>query len=126
MRTRIIIDTQDAEDCPDMPFTLNVHRDDDEGDQSRNTIDIGSETCLIGNDIPAMLRELADKWEAEPLDAIDRGSLDQIEDETDAMDQGEHILEEGPLDGPWHCTCGATGTPGTFIQHTITESEITS
>lgn len=76
MRTRIIIDTQDAEDCPEMPFTLNVHRDDDEGDQSTNTVDIGHETCLIGSDIPAMLRDLADHWEAAPLDAINRDTLE--------------------------------------------------
>jgi hypothetical protein len=68
MRIRIIIDTQDADD-PDaletgMPFTLNVYKDDDDGTPSRVPLEIGSECCLVGGDVPTMLRELAATWRA--------------------------------------------------------------
>jgi hypothetical protein len=79
MRTRIVIDTLDAADAPEAPFTLNVYRDDDDGTESRENVDIlphGS--CLVGADIPAMLRELAAAWERTPLDAIDRDALDDL------------------------------------------------
>lgn len=63
MRIRIIIDDQDAADAPESPFTLNVYRDDDDGTQSR--IPLGDE-AVIGADVPAMLRDLAARWEADP------------------------------------------------------------
>jgi len=63
MRTRIIIDTRDADDAPDTPFTLNVYRDDDDGTPSTFTHAIGlGGGALVGYYIPDMLRELADNW----------------------------------------------------------------
>lgn len=66
MRIRIIIDTQDADEpeAIDTPFTLNVHKDDDDGTPSRVPLHIAGEDCLIGNDIGAMLHELARAWKA--------------------------------------------------------------
>lgn len=67
MRVRIIIDTDDA-DSPEAietgtPFTLNVYCDDDDGTPSREPLEVGSESCLIGGDISAMLRDLATSWQ---------------------------------------------------------------
>jgi hypothetical protein len=89
MRTRIIIDDQDANE-PEaletgMPFTLNVYRDDDDGTESRNPVEIGHESCLVGGYIPVMLRELADAWEAAALDARDRTRLDDEPSEAPAV-----------------------------------------
>lgn len=66
MRIRIIIDTQDADD-PDAvatgtPFTLNAYCDDDDGTPSGQSLEIGSESCLIGGDIAQMLHDLAGYW----------------------------------------------------------------
>jgi len=67
MRIRIIIDPQDADDPAVVesgrPFTLNVHRDDDDGTPGRGGISIGAESCLIGNDIGKMLAELSIAWQ---------------------------------------------------------------
>jgi len=63
MRIRIIIDTQDAEEAPDAPFTLNVYKDDDDGTPSGNPLGIGEEdSCLIGYGIPDLLYRLAQHW----------------------------------------------------------------
>lgn len=61
LRLRIIIDSQDAAECPETPFTLNVYTDDADGSESRIAWDIGNENCLIGASPAQMLRELADK-----------------------------------------------------------------
>lgn len=71
MRIRIIIDTEDADD-PDaiatgMPFTLNAYCDDDDGTPSRQTLEIGSESCLVGGDIAQMLTDLASYWKASAI-----------------------------------------------------------
>lgn len=62
MKITIDIDDQDRfeDDARDTPWTLNLTTDTSEGE----SIPIGSELALIGADIPAMLRELADKWPA--------------------------------------------------------------
>lgn len=77
MRIRIIIDTQDAEDPhvveTDMPFTLNVYKDDEDGTPNSQPLEIGSESCLIGGDIPEMLHNLMDAWSADSvIDQHDR------------------------------------------------------
>lgn len=71
MRIRIIIDTQDADD-PDAvttgtPFTLNAYYDDDDGTPSRQSLEIGSESCLAGGDIAQMLHDLAGYWGASAI-----------------------------------------------------------
>lgn len=62
MRFRIIIDTDDANEPDalesDTPFTLNVYRDDDNGMPSEESLNIGRELSLIGNDISLLLDEL--------------------------------------------------------------------
>lgn len=66
MRIRIIIDTQDAEDPSaletNMPFTLNIYKDDEDGTLSTEPLEIGSESCLVGDDIPGMLHDLKAAW----------------------------------------------------------------
>jgi hypothetical protein len=68
VRLRIILDNQDAAQSPAEPYTLNVYRDNDDGTQSDYSVELadGNE-CLLGSDIPTMLRALADSW---PTDAI--------------------------------------------------------
>lgn len=71
MRIRIIIDTQDADDPQVIqdgtPFTLNVYKDDDDGTPSRESLQIGTEGCLIGGDIPEMLDDLRIAWARESV-----------------------------------------------------------
>lgn len=62
MKLRIIIDTDDADD-PDSiagntPFTLDAYQDGDDGSVSDDSLIIGSEFTIIGNDIAEMLDEL--------------------------------------------------------------------
>lgn len=67
MRIRIIIDTDDARDpgvvYADTPFTLNVFADDNDGTHSWESLEIGSEFAIIGDDIPQMLGELGREWD---------------------------------------------------------------
>ncbi len=65
MRIRIIIDTLDADQSPDAPFTLNVFADDEDGTQSREPLEIGDEgSALVGYRIGTMLQALGTWWEA--------------------------------------------------------------
>jgi hypothetical protein len=70
MRIRIIIDTEDALDAPQSPFTLSMFHDDDAGDQSRIPQELSDGSlCLIGSSIPEMLRALADDLQRQDEDA---------------------------------------------------------
>ena len=52
----IVIDNQDAEECPELPLTLNIHQFDE----------LVDDRVILGTNIPDMLRELADAWEKNP------------------------------------------------------------
>lgn len=62
MKLSIVIDTDDADDpdaiAGDTPFTLNVYQDHEDGSVEDESLLIGSEFALIGNDIAEMLDEL--------------------------------------------------------------------
>lgn len=66
MRVRIIIDTEDANEpeaiSTNTPFSLNVCKDDDDGTQSVQPLNVHPESTLIGNDIAQMLDELSMAW----------------------------------------------------------------
>jgi hypothetical protein len=60
VRFVIVIDDEDRESRPRHPWQLNVHREG--GPRGALTLASGMQD-IIGNDIPAMLRELAHQWE---------------------------------------------------------------
>lgn len=80
MELRITIDNNDAEECPESPYTLNAFRDygnlDSRTKEPMQFDDGGS--CLIGCSVPDMLRILADQieeggvGEPEEFDTCDR------------------------------------------------------
>lgn len=71
MRIRIIIDTEDADDPAvieeNAPFTLNVYRDDEDGTPSRQPLEIGVESALVGGNISWLLEELAHRWRTDSV-----------------------------------------------------------
>jgi hypothetical protein len=60
---RITIDAKDAADAPELPFALFVQAEDADGLASKEMADWG-ESAILGTNIPTMLRELADLFEA--------------------------------------------------------------
>lgn len=71
MYMRLTIDTDSADDAQatdNTPFDLYAYSD--ERDQTE-FVRIGPSIKLAGDDIPAMLRELADRWEAGEVVYVD-------------------------------------------------------
>lgn len=96
MRIRIVIDTEDADDPAaietNTPFTLNVYADNDDASPSGREIHAGAETCLIGDDVAAMLEELAQLWrDGRVTDGADDEPLPRTGSEwRAAREAGEH------------------------------------
>ena len=57
-RLEIIIDNQDAAECPENPYTLNAIVSAPGGEEEALTFD--GEGAIIDGDVPAQLRMLAD------------------------------------------------------------------
>lgn len=60
MRLNIVIDDEDKDEpgAENTPFTLWLY----EGDETEEFVQFIHEDAIIGNDIPTMLREAAEKW----------------------------------------------------------------
>lgn len=94
MKITIVIDDNANRDGPgaietSTPYALYVHRDDNRDDR----VAFNGEPVVLGSDIPAMLREVADHWSMQSSLALTPDAIERKSRSIAALDEAAAALD---------------------------------